>query len=152
VSSANLLREHSIPSSRSLIKIFNRTSPSNESWGTPVMTGCQLDLIPFTTTLGLAIQPVFHPAKCTPTQTMSSKFLQEDGVGNSVKGLTKVQVDDIHSLSLIHQAGHLVIEGDQVGQAGCAFHEPMLAGPDPLAVLHMVHPSDGAWFLIQQVI
>jgi len=39
-------------------------------------------------------------------------------VGNSVKGLTKVQVDDIHSLSLIHYTGHLVIEGDQVGQAG----------------------------------
>jgi len=28
--------------------------------------------------------------------------------------------------------GHLVIEGDQVGQAGPAFHEPILAGPDPL--------------------
>ena len=39
-------------------------------------------------------------------------------MGNSVQGLTKVQVDNIHSLSLIHQAGHLVIEGDQVGQAG----------------------------------
>jgi len=35
-------------------------------------------------------------------------------VGNSVKGLTKVQVDNIHSLSIIHQMGHLVTEGDQV--------------------------------------
>jgi len=52
-------------------------------------------------------------------------------VGNSVKGLTKVQVDDIHSLSLIHQVDHLVIEGDQVGQAGPVFHEPMLSGPIP---------------------
>jgi len=34
----------------------------------------------------------------------------------------------------------MVIEGDQVGQAGLAFHEPMLAGPDPLVVLHM--PSE----------
>ncbi|KAK4827445.1 hypothetical protein QYF61_018002 [Mycteria americana] len=33
--------------------------------------------------------------------------------------------------------GHLVIEGDQVGQAGPAFHGPMLAGPDPLVGLHM---------------
>ena len=32
------------------------------------------------------------------------------------------------------------MEGDQVGQAGPAFHEPMLAGPDPLVVLHM--PSE----------
>ena len=58
-------------------------------------------------------------------------------MGNSAKGLTKVQVDNISSLSLIHWAGHLVIEGDQVGQAGPAFHEAMLGGPDPLAVLHM---------------
>jgi len=58
-------------------------------------------------------------------------------VGNSVKGLTKVQVDNIHTLSLIHQVGHLVIEADQVGQAGPAFHEPMLAGPDPLIVFPM---------------
>ena len=33
-------------------------------------------------------------------------------MGNSVKGLTKVQVDDIHSLSFIQQEGHLVVEGD----------------------------------------
>ena len=29
------------------------------------------------------------------------------------------------------------MEGDQAGQAGPAFHEPMLAEPDPLVVLHM---------------
>ena len=57
-------------------------------------------------------------------------------MGNSIKGLTKVEVDNHPSLSLIHEAGHLVIEGDQVDQAGPAFHEPMLAGPDPLVVLH----------------
>ena len=33
--------------------------------------------------------------------------------------------------------GHLFIEGDQDGQAGPAFHEPMLAGPELLVVLHM---------------
>ena len=53
------------------------------------------------------------------------------------KVLTKVQVDNIHSLSFILWVGHLVIERDQVGQAGPAFCEPMLAGPDPLVVLHM---------------
>ena len=37
--------------------------------------------------------------------------------------------------------GHLVIGGDQDGQAGPAFDEPMLAGPDPLIALHM--PGDG---------
>ncbi|KAK4828313.1 hypothetical protein QYF61_025325 [Mycteria americana] len=51
VSSANLLRVHLIPSPRSLIKILNRTGPDTEPWGTPLVTGCQLDLTPFTTTL-----------------------------------------------------------------------------------------------------
>ena len=37
--------------------------------------------------------------------------------------------------------GLLVIEGDQVGQAGPAFHERILAGPDPLVVLDV--PCDG---------
>jgi len=33
---------------------------------------------------------------------MASQFLQEDAVGNSVKGLTKVQLENNRSLSLIH--------------------------------------------------
>ncbi|KAK4825244.1 hypothetical protein QYF61_025643 [Mycteria americana] len=40
--------------------------------------------------LGLAIQPVLNPAKSTPVQAMSSQFLQENAVGNSVKGFTEV--------------------------------------------------------------
>ncbi|KAK4832875.1 hypothetical protein QYF61_025971 [Mycteria americana] len=40
--------------------------------------------------LGLAIQPVFYPAKRTPIQATSSQFFQENAVGNSVKGFTKV--------------------------------------------------------------
>ena len=34
--------------------------------------------------------------------------------------------------------GHLIIEGDQVCQAGPAFHEAMLAGPDALVVPRML--------------
>ncbi|GAB0183302.1 hypothetical protein GRJ2_000795500 [Grus japonensis] len=49
--------------------------------------------------LGPAIQVVFNPAKRMPTQAMSSQFLQENAVGNGDKGFTKVQVDNIHSLS-----------------------------------------------------
>ena len=70
---------------------------------------------------------------------MSSQFLQQNAMEDSIKGYTKVQVDNIHSLSLIHYAGHVVVGGDQVCQAGPAFHNPMLAGPDPLVVLHMPH-------------
>ncbi|KAK4820014.1 hypothetical protein QYF61_017393 [Mycteria americana] len=40
--------------------------------------------------LGPALQPVLHPAKSTPVQAMSSQFLQENAVGNHVKGFTEV--------------------------------------------------------------
>ncbi|KAK4821693.1 hypothetical protein QYF61_027457 [Mycteria americana] len=40
--------------------------------------------------LGLASQPGFYPAKSTPVQAMSSQFLQENAVGNRVKGFTEV--------------------------------------------------------------
>ena len=62
-------------------------------------------------------------------------------MGGAVKGLTKVHVDRIHGLCLIHYVSHLVVEGDQVSQAGPYFHKPVLAGPDPLVVLYM--PRDG---------
>ncbi|KAK4811044.1 hypothetical protein QYF61_015748 [Mycteria americana] len=40
--------------------------------------------------LGPAIHPVLYPAKSTPVQAMSSQFLQENAVGNHVKGFTEV--------------------------------------------------------------
>ncbi|KAK4810277.1 hypothetical protein QYF61_015307 [Mycteria americana] len=52
--------------------------------------------------LGSAIQPVFYPAKSTPVQAMSPQLLQENAVGDSVKGFSKVQVDNVYSFSLIH--------------------------------------------------
>ncbi|KAK4831896.1 hypothetical protein QYF61_020043 [Mycteria americana] len=40
--------------------------------------------------LGPAIQPVLYPAKSAPVQAMSSQFLQENAVGNRVKGFMEV--------------------------------------------------------------
>lgn len=45
---------------------------------------------------------------------------------DGVKGFAEVQADKIHSLSWIPQADHLVIKGDQAGQAGSAHPKPML--------------------------
>ena len=59
-------------------------------------------------------------------------------MGDSVEGFAEVRLGHSNSLSLIHQAGHSIIEGNQVGQLGLALHEPMLAGPDPLLVPHML--------------
>lgn len=69
-------------------------------------------------------------------QDIICQFLQENVVGKCVKGLTKIQRDSIHSLSLICLAGHLDT-GDQGGQTGPAFHEPVIAGPD-LVVLQVL--------------
>ncbi|PKU43474.1 hypothetical protein llap_6219 [Limosa lapponica baueri] len=43
---------------------------------------------------------------------MGRQFLQEDTVGHCIEGLAEVQLNNIHRLSFIHQAGHFVIEGD----------------------------------------
>ena len=50
VSSANLLRVHSNPSSRSLMKKLNKIGPSTDPWGSPLLTGLQLDSAPLMTT------------------------------------------------------------------------------------------------------
>lgn len=45
VSSPDLLRVHTTPSSGSLIKILNRTEPSVSPWGTLIVTGFQLNFV-----------------------------------------------------------------------------------------------------------
>ncbi|PKU47476.1 rna-directed dna polymerase from mobile element jockey-like [Limosa lapponica baueri] len=41
--------------------------------------------------LGLALQPVFNPVEIAPMQAIGSQFLQEDTVGDCIKGLAKIQ-------------------------------------------------------------
>jgi len=66
VSSGKLWREHSIPSSRTLIKMLNKTGPNTERWGTP---DHQMSLTWLTTTLWAQpfsqffIQQSVHPSK-----------------------------------------------------------------------------------------
>ncbi|KAJ7413992.1 hypothetical protein WISP_87165 [Willisornis vidua] len=74
------------------------------------MIGCQLDVTAFPTTLGPDIQPAFYQGNSAPIQAMNSQFLQEKAVENVDKGFTEVQVDKIHSFSLICYEGHLVTQ------------------------------------------
>lgn len=55
--SANLLRVYSTPSSRLLMKILNRIRPSNDPGGILLITGLQLDLVPFIMALFLCCVP-----------------------------------------------------------------------------------------------
>ena len=93
-----------MPSCRSSIKILNRPGPSTNLCGTALVTGCELDLTPFTTSL--RAWPVIYPAKRLPVQAAGCQFLQENTVEDSVKGFAKVYTDYVSSLSLIHQAGY----------------------------------------------
>lgn len=61
---ANWLRLCSVQSPRLLIKMFNRVEPNIEPWGTPLVTGLQLDFMPLITTLSSTVQPVFTPPHC----------------------------------------------------------------------------------------
>lgn len=49
LSSANLLRIHSLPSSKSLMKILNSVGPSTGLWSVLLVTGPQLDFMPLVT-------------------------------------------------------------------------------------------------------
>lgn len=72
VSPVNLLRMHSILSSRLLKKILNKTNPTTEPWRSPLVTDHQLNSI-HCDSLCPAIQLVLHSANCTLVQNM--KFL-----------------------------------------------------------------------------
>lgn len=74
---------------------------------------------------------------------MSRQFLQENTLGNSVNGFTKVQLTTLTALhSSTHYVGPLDIEGDQVRQAGPALHKAMLAGPHHLVGLYVPYEGD----------
>jgi len=46
-----------------------------------------------------------------------------------VKGLSKVQTDDISGSSFVHQHSHTIIKSNKFGQAGPALGEAMLVVP-----------------------
>lgn len=82
-------------------KTFNRTGLNTEPWRTVLLTGCQLDVTPsMDITLGLAIQTVFYPVNGMLLHVMGSQFLQENTVRDSVKGFTKIKLDNFLCLSL----------------------------------------------------
>lgn len=66
------------------MKLSSRTGPTTEPRGTPPVPSLQMDLIPFTTTLWAQLSGHF-----LTQQAMNSQLLQDNVVGNGVKGFTK---------------------------------------------------------------
>ena len=127
VSSANLLQVHSIPSSLSLMSKLNKTGPSTDPWGTPLVTSLQLDSAPLMTTpLSSALQPVLKPPHWPLIQPTFPELPYEDVMGDSVKSLAVVKVDNIQCSPLIYPASPAITEGYQIGQARFPLGESML--------------------------
>jgi len=74
LSSVNLLRVHSIPSSMLLMKMLKSTGPKTDPWGTPLVTSLHLDIEPSVTTLSVTFQPVPHPPGGPPIKSTSLQF------------------------------------------------------------------------------
>ncbi|KAK4824309.1 hypothetical protein QYF61_013054 [Mycteria americana] len=101
---------------------------------------------PHTIDLGPLIQPVQIPLQSLPTLKQIDTATQfgviceliEVALNALVQIIDKdIKQDWPQHRALGNNTRHLVVEGDEVGQAGPAFHEPMLTGPDPLVGLHM---------------
>ena len=133
VSSENLLRMHSAPLSRSLMKMLYTTASSINPWSMILLTDMQLDFMPLVTTLWT--QP-YSQFSVHLTVYLSSSILHqlacEEVAGDSVKRLTKVNRNNIHSSPLIRGASHLITEGYQVGQACFSLCKSMLTTPQSL--------------------
>lgn len=69
-------------------------------------------------------------------------------MGDIVKGLTEVQVDNICSTFLICQVTHVIVELYQVGQAGLPLGEAMLTTSDYFLVPNV--PRNGFQNLLLQ--
>jgi len=91
-----------------------------------------------TVLLDATIQSTPHPPNSPPIRSKSLQFRVKDVVGNCVRGLTEVQIEDIHSSCLVHWCSHSIIDGHKVGQAGLALGEVTVAVSNHFPVLHVL--------------
>ena len=111
--------------------ILNRTGLNSDPWATPLLTGRQLDLTPFTTTLCTRLSSQFFTQqRVYLPKPQASSFSRRILWGTVLKAFSEVLVVTL-------QVGHTIIEGVQVDQTGPAFHESMLGRLDPLIVPYM---------------
>ena len=59
----------------------------------------------------------------------TGQFGQEVIMGYQIKSFFEVKIYDINLISLVQVIGHLVIEGNEIGQTRPTHNKPMLAIP-----------------------
>ena len=127
VSSANLLRVHSIPSSRLLMKTLNKIKPTTSAWDTASYR--------LPTRLHHSSQ---HTELCQSVSSQSTTHLACTsyayvwGYYGSAKSSAGVWVDNIHWPPLTYPVNHDILKDYQIGQAWFALGESMLITPDNL--------------------
>lgn len=102
------------------MKRLNRTRPSANPWGTPLVNGLQLDFMLLITSLNLAVQFTFLSLSLStyPVISFSMKIL--------VKNLSQVKVQKVDCSPRIHQTTHHIVENYQVTQVQFTVHKSML--------------------------
>lgn len=81
--------------SKSFMKVLKSTGPNMESCRTPLVTGRQSDITPF------SIQPGTHTFHDVLIQLFAGPFLQMDTEKDSIKTLTEIKKNYINWLPLI---------------------------------------------------
>ncbi|KAJ7420625.1 Structural maintenance of chromosomes protein 6 [Willisornis vidua] len=128
----------SSPVSKWLMKMLKRTGLRIESCRTPLVRGHQSDVTPSTVTLCPAYEPVVHLLCDTFFQLYAGYFVLKDPVRDSMNSFTENKKNYINWLPLINKVDYLVIEGDQVGEAGLSSHEAVLAVNNDCIVLQVL--------------
>lgn len=130
VSSENLLRVDSVPSSRSLIRTLKRSGSSTKRRGTQLVTSLQLYLAPFTTTFWaqpprqFLIQWKVHPSKSWAPAS-SGEYCGK----HCLKPYWSL--GRLHPYPFPHPLSmSSYLEGDQVCQVGSTFDKSMLSVSD----------------------
>ncbi|RMC07043.1 hypothetical protein DUI87_16496 [Hirundo rustica rustica] len=121
-----IAEETSAPSPKSLMNKFNNSGPSIEHWGTPVLTGIQLNTCAIDyNPLGSAVhQFSIHSLFTHPVlPEFAYKDVGKDAVRHSDEKFSEVGVDNTHFSSLIHPGSFSVVEGNQ-------FYIMQIAGDD----------------------
>lgn len=91
------------PSSTSLVKVLSRAGPNIDPWGTPLVIVWEGAV--FHLPLGAACQPVPHPSHGSLVYTITHRFLKKETVGNCIKSLGEIQVNNENCLWHINWVG-----------------------------------------------
>lgn len=116
--------------------MLNWTEHNIHHWGTPPVTGLQVDFFLLITTI---LAQLFNPHLCLLIQPIHQQFVSENLMGHSVKSLTEVQADNIHC-SGFYQASHFTIDVYQVDQACVPLGEGIWSAAVDFFVLNIFFP------------